>query len=72
MQNCEGSQVKLKSDNNYYNNLIKDYKNDLSYKDYRVASSDKQILMWRSISFIFFVLFIIFMLMYIFKNTEKK
>ena len=72
MQNCEGSQVKLENDNNYYNNLIKDYKNDLSIKDNRIVSSDRHILTWRSISFIFFVLFFIFMLMYIFKNTEKK
>tara|TARA_B100001248_G_C27367802_1_gene449965 strand:+ start:381 stop:1115 length:735 start_codon:yes stop_codon:yes gene_type:complete len=76
-QNCNSVQLGLQNQVTNLNNKLGDSENTLKYKNSVINNSDRYISMWRTMSLVFFFLFIVFILLYIFKkgnceNLEKK
>ena len=68
MKKCNEVQYDIQSENNNTNKLLSQYKNDVQFKDYRISSTDRHLSMWRTLSLVLLFLFILFLILYIFKK----
>lgn len=67
-QNCTAVQIGLQNQVNTLNKNLQDSDNTIKFKDSVIYNADRYISMWRTISFVFFILFFIFLFLYIFKR----
>ena len=69
-QNCTAVQLSLQNELKYMRNKLQDTENTGKYKDSVIYNSDRYISMWRTTGLVFFIFFLIFLFLYIFKRGD--
>lgn len=69
-QNCTAVQLSLQNELKFLRDKLQDTENTGKYKDSVIYNSDRYISMWRTISLVFFIFFLIFLFLYIFKRGD--